>query len=401
MRIRPVRLAAKWRVLPRQTVELCLEASRAGLLKLSWSLLCPRCRGAKAMVATLDKLPTGVHCPSCNIDFQRNFSRNVEINFQPAPLVRVVSQGEFCMSGPGTTPHIAVQQTLAPGERRTVSVTLPPGPYRYRTIDPGGEVDLELDGQHLPELVAGDAAVSAGPAGPPGELTLANNCARPRTLLIESRDWVADALTAHQVTTMQAFRDLFSDEVLRADENIAIDNVTLLFTDIEGSTALYERLGDSPAYTLVREHFGFLGEVVREHDGAMVKTIGDAVMASFADPAQAVRAALAMQRRVARFNRESGADELIIRMGVHGGACIAVTSNDRFDYFGQTVNLAARMQGQSGGGDVVISEALARDPEVARLLFGKPTLRETAPIKGFDEPIPYRRLRHADILADA
>ena len=113
--------------------------------------------------------------------------------------------------------------------------------------------------------------------------------------MVERRDWVADALTAHQVTALQAFRDMFSDEVLRPGDEVAIGTVTLMFTDLKGSTALYDRVGDAQAFHMVREHFAVLAKAVREHDGAIVKTIGDAVMAAFADPAQAVRAALAIQ----------------------------------------------------------------------------------------------------------
>ncbi|PJE19792.1 MAG: hypothetical protein CK431_30475, partial [Mycobacterium sp.] len=104
---------------------------------------------------------------------------------------------------------------------------------------------------------------------------------------------------------------------------------------------LYERVGDATAYNLVREHFTLLAEVVRDHDGAVVKTIGDAVMASFDDPAQAVRAALAMQHRIVA--AASGAEPLVLKIGVHAGPSVVVTLNDRLDYFGSTVNMTARL----------------------------------------------------------
>ena len=59
-----------------------------GLLVLRWDLICPRCRGAKAVVTSLDQLPQGAHCPSCNIPFDRDFSRNVEVTFDPADDIR-------------------------------------------------------------------------------------------------------------------------------------------------------------------------------------------------------------------------------------------------------------------------------------------------------------------------
>ena len=138
----------------------------------------------------------------------------------------------------------------------------------------------------------------------------------------------------------------------------------------------------------MREHFAFLGSIVRDHDGAVVKTIGDAVMASFGDPADAVKAALAMQARIAEFNRANAADRaLAIKLGVHVGGSVMVSLNDRLDYFGSTVNMAARLQGQSTGGDIVLSRAVAEDPAVKPLLEAVPTREESVSLKGFADPI--------------
>ena len=184
----------------------------------------------------------------------------------------------------------------------------------------------------------------------------------------------------------------------RPGDEAGIGQVTLMFTDLRGSTALYGRIGDAAAYHLVREHFAFLAAMVREHDGAVIKTIGDAVMAAFSDPSRALAAALAVQNRVAAFNREhatsNGAegDGLVIKLGLHTGSCIAVSLNGRLDYFGSTVNLAARLQGQSRGGDIVISEALAADPAVAGPLAQLRAERETATVKGITEPVAFRRI---------
>ncbi|HWB51178.1 MAG TPA: adenylate/guanylate cyclase domain-containing protein, partial [Stellaceae bacterium] len=214
----------------------------------------------------------------------------------------------------------------------------------------------------------------------------------------EDRRWAQDALTAHEATTMQAFRDLFADAVLRPGDQVGIGRIAFLFTDIKGSTDLYNRVGDARAYGFVREHYAVLTRAVREHDGAVVKTIGDAVMAAFTDPAGALDAALAIRDAIAAFNRhlaaEAGAEgvAILVKIGLHSGACIAVTLNDRLDYFGRTVNLAARLQGESAGGDIVLSETMAREPGVAERLGSLGARAETARVKGFAEPVALRRI---------
>jgi class 3 adenylate cyclase len=389
-RIRPRALARQWGAPDRETIALCLAATRAGLLGMRWELLCPRCRGAKAAALGLDALPRGAHCPSCNIDYDRDFSRNVEVVFRPAATIRPIGAGGYCLASPMATPHVVVQQILGPGETRRLEVTLPPGAYRLRTLEPGDEVALHHDGGALPEIAIAESGIQLGPLG--SGLALHNRGAAERTLVIEERAWLRDALTAHEITTLQAFRDIFGSEVLRPGDDVEIDQVTLMFTDLKGSTALYARIGDARAYQIVREHYAFLTRAIRAHDGAIVKTIGDAVMAAFADPADAARAALAVQREITDFNRASGMAGLVIKLGLHAGPCIAVTLNDRLDYFGSTVNLAARLQGQSEGGDIVLSERLAGDPAVAAILGGYQQLRETALVKGFAEPVAFRRI---------
>ncbi len=393
MRIRPLELARRWGAGEREVIEMCLQAVADGLLELRWDLLCPRCRGAKLAVETLDRLPGGAHCASCNIDYDRDFGRNVELTFHPAPAVREVIDGEFCLFGPMSTPHVKVQAALEPGESKTLAAALAPGEDRLRTLEIGGETDVAYAGGGFPQLAAEDGRVAAGAPAPDGEIRLVNNEDRRRTFIIESRDWVRDALTAHRATTMQSFRDLFADEVLRPGDEVAIFQVTLMFTDLKGSTEFYERVGDAAAFRVVREHFAFLAGAVREHNGTVVKTIGDAVMAAFADPAEAIRAALAIQAGVEHFNTASGSDAIVIKLGLHGGRCIAVTLNDRLDYFGSTVNTAARLQGESDGGDIVLSQRLAADPVVAEILAPHTLTTESRPIKGFDEPVTFHRLR--------
>jgi len=224
---------------------------------------------------------------------------------------------------------------------------------------------------------------------------LHNRSGRDLTAILEERAWVRDALTADRVTALQAFRDLFSDQVLRPGDEVALARIALMFTDLRGSTALYDRIGDAAAYHLVREHFALLGGVVRRHDGALVKTIGDAIMAVFTSPAAALEAALEVRQAITDFNSDHGgasAGSIMIKIGLHEGPCIAVTLNGRLDYFGTTVNMAARLQGRSEGGDIVLSAVCAEDPAVARRLAALPHRRETTAIKGFAEPVAFLRI---------
>ena len=173
--------------------------------------------------------------------------------------------------------------------------------------------------------------------------------------MIEDRNWIADALTGDRVIAMPVFRRLCPEQLLRPGDDAEIGRITILFTDLVGSTSLYDSLGDATAYNLVRDHFAFLSERVERHNGFIVKTVGDAVMAAFSHSDDAVRAALAIQDEVAAFNSANRTGAIALKLGLHSGACIAVTAAGVLDYFGATVNIAARLEHQCAPGEVVVS----------------------------------------------
>jgi class 3 adenylate cyclase len=202
-------------------------------------------------------------------------------------------------------------------------------------------------------------------------------------------------LSGNRLINNQTFRTLYRAETLASGEGIGVRDLTLLFTDLKGSTELYERVGDLEAFSLVQQHFEHLRRAVQEQEGAVIKTIGDAVMASFVRPEQAVRAALAMFREIEDFNRARGKRELILKVGMHRGHSIAVTLNERLDYFGQTVNLAARVQGVANADEICLTEEVYKTREVQAALKGMPTTSESPRLKGIADEVPIRRVQVA------
>ena len=175
-------------------------------------------------------------------------------------------------------------------------------------------------------------------------------------------------LTARTLLTNQTFRNLFRTDMLEVDQRLKITSLTFVFTDLKASTELYERVGDLAAYDMVQDHFGVLNEVVARESGAVVKTIGDAVMASFPTPDRGMSAVLGMREAMKQLNRRRASEDLVLKIGIHEGPCLAVQLNDRLDYFGQTVNIAARVQGLASASSIYATEPVVRDAATARVL---------------------------------
>jgi len=369
-RIRAYKLADDWNEPRRLVLEICLRATRLGLLDFQWDLLCPMCRGPQESGVSLKDIKTDVHCESCQIDFTINFDRYVELTFRPNPSVRRVETLSYCVGSPHWTPHVVAQQLLSAGHTRELTLPLESGNYRIRALELSGSQDLVVspEGESSAQVTVSNNGWSRDTlhVREKFSLTLKNDTDAEQLVILERLEWSDQATTAAEVTALQMFRDLFATEALRPGEQISVGTLTVLFTDLRHSTQLYREIGDATAFGRVMSHFDVVRKAIVEHDGAIVKTIGDAVMAVFRSSADALLAMLEVQCVLAE--PTDGSLPLQLKAGLNTGPCIAVTLNDRLDYFGSTVNMAARLEGLSSGSDVIISRSVYEDARVRELI---------------------------------
>ena len=414
LKMRPFELAGRWETDRRETLIMFLHATTAGLVEMSWDVLCPNCRIAKAAVPSLAALAGQAHCEFCNITFDAAFDEQVEVRFTASERLRHIEERRFCSGGPMNTPHILAQATVPPGETRLLALGLAPGKYRLRSpqcqatavarvAEPGGATEHHADfdvaaGAIAPAL----AAVSADQDGVV-EIRIQNRATADALVALEKPEWPDDAATAAVVGTIQEFRDLFGSEALAPGLQLAIQRLAFLFTDLTGSTALYQAIGQARAFRLVQDHFALLGGAIEEHHGALIKTIGDAIMATFPSGADALRAALAMQSAMRRLDTGDTGTRVdptrLLKIGVHEGPCIAVGANGHLDYFGTTINVAARVNHESRGGEICCTSDVLSDPAAHAVIQAAalPLEQSEVQLRGVHEPVRLCRLNAAPL----
>ena len=424
-RINAVDFAAKHGLDEERAIATFLHATRLGLFEMSWNVLCPGCGGVLDASSTLKTLTRDEYdCRLCAAGYKPTLDEMVEVTFTVSPRVRRIAG-----HSPDTLPEVeyyrqifwgsgvdlpdALQDSLAEftvdsielaaGEKAVLSVQLPnefiilfdPVTHSTQFIDVKGEPVRER--QSL-SMVFNNLATPTGTVElRPGPLRLSLENLTDRRVLPAL--WIAadrlhnllgrrkPFLTAKRLLTNQTFRDIFRTDTLDVDQRLKITSLTFLFTDLRGSTALYQRVGDLAAYDLVRQHFGVLYEIVAAETGAVVKTIGDAVMATFLTPDRALKAALRMREAMTRINAERRNEDLLLKIGIHEGPCLAVTLNNTQDYFGQTVNMAARVQGLASSRAILATKPVVENLEVARILESsglQPTMQQAA-LRGIAE----------------
>ena len=382
--------ARTWKLPELDLLRTALHATRAGLLDLSWDTICPHCRGLRDENSTLSSLKADSHCEVCEIDFTTDTPEAVEVTFRVHPSIREVPERLYCSAEPATKDHIRVQTTVAPGAAVTIHPRLDRGRYTVWAGHRGGwYIDVEDGGteaitwQDHPE----GTIVKASPK-PAVEFT--NATAEPETFTIERATWSDDALRPGMLLSFQEFRDLFSEEYIGADVKLAVGEQTLLFTDVVGSTAFYAERGDPGAFIEIKRHFDEVFEIVTKNRGAVVKTIGDAVMATFVSPVDAVRASRQIHET---FHPQRTDTPIRLRISLNTGPCIAVRLNANADFFGGTVNVAAKLQALAEAYQIAMSEATYRATGVAEYLAEQhvelDTLQYTS--KALPEPVGVKR----------
>ncbi|HEX8795149.1 MAG TPA: DUF5939 domain-containing protein [Polyangiaceae bacterium] len=396
VRIRPFALADEWKEDRREVLRALLHAVPAGLVELRWGIICPSCLTASQQVRGLQEITAEGHCQLCDITFGLDLDRAVEATFLPHPSVRRVPEGMFCIGGPARTPHVLVQEVVEPRKDRTLAAPRAGG--RYRLFARGGAAaTLEVDDSGA---ATADATIEEGRVEPArihvasgGEVHVTNHLADARHVKIERLDFATTAATAHVVSTLPEFRTIFSSDLLKRGTPLKVARAAVLFSDLTGSTALYTRVGDAAAFRLVDDHFDVIRRVVADHDGVLVKTMGDAVMAAFVDVTSCARAAVDALTRFESFRASEKHGALVgLKLGLYAGACYVVTANGALDYFGQTVNVASRVQHLAESAQIVmphdVFESLpARDRDVLKIVE-----RFQARVKGVEQPLDLVRV---------
>ncbi|MDM9625372.1 adenylate/guanylate cyclase domain-containing protein [Rhizobium sp. S152] len=410
-----------------QTIAAFLHAARLGIFEMTWNVLCPGCGGVLDTGASLKSVThDSYHCGLCAAGYEPTLDEMVEVTFTVSPRVRRIAAHDpdllppleyyrqmFFSSGVDLpddleqkfAPIMLEMIDLSPGEKAFVSLQLPPEfviifdavTHSAQFIDVKGEPTSER--QSLSFIVSRGHALNETVVLRPGALRLSlenNTDRRVMPNICVANDALHDLLghrrpflTAKRLLTNQSFRDIYRTDTLDVDQRLKITSLTFLFTDLRGSTALYERVGDMAAFDLVRAHFRVLHDIVASETGAVVKTIGDAVMASFPSPDRAVAAALRMRQAMMRLNAEHGADDLLLKIGIHEGSCLAVSLNDRQDYFGQTVNIASRVQGLADPDIIMTTEAVVGDARVSEILRERniSSVSRIAELHGIDQRV--------------
>ena len=419
-RINPLAFAADHGLDPDETIDLFIHAAGHGLFRIEWHVVCFGCAKVIGDFRHLREVHTEIYCDICAKDRQADLDDWIEVTFtvHPAvrkiahhtparlPLERLVFEHVFCRNiitddgvvyADRVRNSLHVVRRLAPRKSFRFRMTVQPG-ILGGTVRPSYRIDGAPGPAHRLAWTVGTNDPTPPAALAPGVVSgEVRNAGRvPALVLIAnvtgSRIFRRNTLfTGRHLLNHAAYRKLFAGDDVEGVAGLGVKDVTLLFTDLKGSTALYQRVGDLKAYDLVRRHFDHLGRVVQTNRGAVVKTIGDAVMASFGRPLDAVKAAREMHAAISQFNAEHAEEPLALKIGIHRGSAIVVTQNGRLDYFGQTTNIAARVQGAAGAGEICVTGEIMGDAPSAALLPG--ARAEEALLRGYDEKTVIYRFR--------
>jgi class 3 adenylate cyclase len=357
--------ARAWKLPEYDLLRVALYATRAGLLALSWDTVCPHCRGVRDENARLSQLVAESHCDVCQVDFKTDQQETVEVTFRVHPSIRDVPDQVYCSAEPAKKDHIRVQWTLPPGGKVELTPKLKPGRYTvWRDHDGGWFLDVDETGESVVSWAL-HPRETVKTVTPDAKFALVNDDTVEHLYTIEEAKWSDHALRASHLLSFQDFRDLFSEEYIGADVRLGVGEQTLLFTDVVGSTAFYASRGDPAAFIEIKRHFDEVFAIVSKNRGAVVKTIGDAVMATFVDPVDAVRASRQIHDA---FHPQRADTPIRLRISLNTGPCIAVKLNANADFFGGTVNVAAKLQALAEGYQIAMSEATYGSPGVAEFL---------------------------------
>ena len=437
-RVNPLQFAEEHHISSSDGIDLFLWATKLNLFQMNWELLCPVCGDHIQSFRHLNTMHDKIFCSLCQCEQTASLDDWIQVTFTVNPKIRAIKFHEpeslsiedlifeyhFTRGARidkqlpfGGEEMVKVIKSLTkgamfvePSQKEVIEFDISEGMFkiydflnqncRYLPVSSERpETEQNIDLRYVNnDFEIDQLQLNSGKV----KFNLENNSDRRSAFhfsfippdivrrMSQNPDLtiVLDPyLDGKKLLTSQTFRDLFRSEVIQGNEGINVKDLTVLFTDLKGSTELYDKVGDLKAFDLVNSHFESLTKVITKNSGAIVKTIGDAIMATFANPLDAIKAATGIVEDLQEFNQSYGGENIIIKIGVHKGSSIAVTLNDRLDYFGQTVNMAARVQGLADAEEIYITDSIYDVEEVQSEINKYTVLPERTKLKGIEEEV--------------
>lgn len=448
-RVNPIQYAGTAGLSEADAIELFLHAAKVGLFEMDWLLICAYCPQVAGSFRELDQVHPRFQCAFCNANNDVALDDYIQVAFTVSRSVRTIafhhpeklpvedyylrfnfSKG---FKAPGGMTHEQLVAVLSRGfadieahQQHSFDFDIKPGRFEVLALSHKLLLVFFAEGESvepqrtLVQLESGRFVVPEH-STTPRDMTLGEGRFSFRhtadlhpgkhTIMVENgtgergRFWFLQYpsgfaahlveyepfLSGKRLLLNPAFGELYKNQLVDEGESLAVSDMTYLFTDLKDSTPLYDSVGDVNAYFLVRQHFEILNKIIRARSGTIIKTIGDAVMAGFERSQDAVRASIEMVEELSRFN-QTAPRPLGLKVGVHRGRAIAVKLNDRIDYFGQDVNIAARVQGLAKVNEVCISETAMESPGVSDLVKGRAVSRGYENLKGVGQKMQVHRL---------
>jgi class 3 adenylate cyclase len=400
-RINPIAFGAFCGLSEQEAIDLFIHSAKVGLFDFSYNLLCLACGGVTHSHYQLDEINNDdFYCAVCNMHLPTAIDDQVEVSFTISASIKKLDLNPSDNLENYLTYHFSANIEKAP-ELLSTRNNLIKGyifiePDKYEIITLNGEahrsfqlasieknsscfIHFDKQGKEL----AGSLEINIHPKGiAPGELHVAEGVYSIRinnltkfgvgivliapdiekimAVLEKHPNVIKPFFTAKMLLNNQRFRELFRIQQLSENLNLNVQNLTIVFTDLKGSTDMFDKAGDMYAHKIIQEHFKVLTDSVRKYSGAVIKTMGDAIMASFSSPLEGFMAALDMLQAINQLNHKikDSHYKLGIKIGINSGPALAVLADERLDYFGQSVNIAARVQALANEGEIWITDSV-------------------------------------------
>ena len=372
-RIRPGILARELDCGTESALELCMHSVPLGGLKMSWDVICPVCRIAASNVSSIERISSHSSCSFCDLEFEVDFSKSVELVFGVHPQIRDVDIGVYCIGGPFHSPHVIAQNRLSPGQQIDIGAKLETGSYRVGApqLDHSWNLDVvpsSVQRSAVIDLAAQDRDESSLGTGPVSLRVVNNNDVEMVTRFERASDH-RDAITAQAAAAHPAFRRLFPDQIVESESSLVEMQSAWLLAVWDGdSDRTIEEIGDMRMRDYWRKlHTSLIG--AEGSGGELVDGSHDHICLVFQRAQDLIAAVGSFERQ---FETASEIPRSRFSMLIHSGEVITGSDSGQSRFYGVAIReIRKAVSGKRyATGKLMIGENLIDASEIAPLVEG-------------------------------